>query len=162
MTEETQPPREAAGPLHDFLAGIGRDSRGRMVEDVLAFSNPQLEGIHNFIQWLFPLRTRSAAQPDAPTLSEEEIGAIRADPRAQATLERAAERMLRFYRETDGWLTWQNHNHLRISRIIHSLRLLVDERAARAFHSVIEARLKAEGSPVNPRSQQIWSDALRG
>jgi len=161
MTQQMHQPRDAAGPLHAFLAATGRDSRGRTVGDVLAFSNQQLEGIHNFIQWLFPLKTKSAAQPDAPTLTEEEISAIRADPSAQATLRQAAERMLRFYRETDGWLTWQDHNHLRISRIIQSLRLLADDQAAQAFHSVIEARLRAEGSPVNPRSLQIWSDALR-
>src|SRR4051794_27299067 len=94
-----------AGPLHAYLAGTGRDGRGRLAADVLAFSDDGLEAVHDYIQWLFPLPTRSAAQPHSPVLMEAEIQAIKADPQAVETLRRAAERMLRFYQDTRWWLS---------------------------------------------------------
>ena len=75
-----------AGPLHAFLAGAGRDGRGRLASDVLGFSDDRLEEVHDYIQWLFPLQTRSAAQPQSPVLSTAEIEAIRTDPLARDML----------------------------------------------------------------------------
>ncbi len=148
-----------SGPLHAFLSGTGRDGRGRLAADVLGFSDERLEEVHDYIQWLFPLPTRSGAQPGAPVLTRAEIDAIRADRSAQETLKKATERMLRFYRETRWWLTTFDHNHLRITRIIHSLRLLVGPDEARRFHSAMLDLNAAAGSPVNARSLGFWSDA---
>lgn len=153
MTEAT------AGPLHAFLAGVGRDGRGRLAADVLGFPDKDLEAVHDYIQWLFPLPTRSAAQPHSPILTPAEIAAIRADPRAVDTLKAATERMLRFYRDTRWWLSSHDHNHLRITRILHSLRLLVGYGEARAFHKAILALHEAAGAPVNTRSLHYWAEA---
>jgi hypothetical protein len=149
-----------ANPLHDFLTNTGTDNRNRSVAEVLAFSDDALERVHDYIQWLFPLPTRSSAQPDAPFLTGHEIAAIRADERARANLRRAAERMLLFYDRTQWWLAWNDHNHLRISRILQSLRLLVDEDAAQKFYDAIMARHRAAGAPVNPHNLRYWSEAL--
>jgi len=151
--------QSATGPLHAFLAGTGRDGRGRLAADVLGFSDERLEEVHDYIQWLFPLPTRSAAQPGSPVLTQAEIDAIRADKAALDTLGKATERMLRFYRDTHWWLTGYDHNHLRITRIIHSLRILAGPNEARRFHAAILALNDAAGSPVNARSRTFWSDA---
>ncbi|WP_457089312.1 opioid growth factor receptor-related protein [Microvirga sp. P5_D2] len=148
-----------AGPLHAYLAETGQDSRGRHVQDILAYSNRQIEEIHDYIQWIFPLPTRSAAQPSAPVLTASEIEAISSDARALSTLRRATERMVQFYRDTDDWLTAYDHNHLRITRIIQSLRLLVSHEAAREFHETVLKLQIAAGSPVNSRSLQYWKHA---
>lgn len=147
------------GPLHAYLAGHGTDGRGRTADEVLAFSDDELERVHDYIQWLFPLATRSGAQPNAPVLSETETEAIRTDPNAVATLHRAAERMLAFYRSTRWWLAGQDHNHLRITRIIRSLKLLLGPGAAYAFYQEILTLHGAAGSPINPRSLQFWAEA---
>ena len=148
-----------AGRLHAFLAGLGRDSCGRLAADVIGFSNDELEAVHDYIQWLFPLPTRSAAQSHSPVLTSVEIEAIRTDMRAVATLKAATERMLRFYRETRWWLTSHDHNHLRITRILHSLHLLIDPEDARAFLREILAMHEAAGAPVNTRSLHYWEQA---
>jgi hypothetical protein len=148
-----------AGPLHAYLAGTGRDGRGRLASDVLSFSDDRLEEVHDYIQWLFPLQTRSAAQPQSPVLSAAEIEAIRNDPQAREMLAKAAERMLRFYKSTRWWLTGYDHNHLRITRIIHSLRLLLGPDEARRFHEAILALHDAAGFPVNARSLDYWAEA---
>lgn len=130
-----------------------------MAADVLGLSDERLEEVHDYIQWLFPLQTRSGAQPGAPVLTTAEIDAIRMNPNAQNTLKKAAERMLRFYQDTRWWLTSFDHNHLRITRIIHSLKLLVSPVEAQRFHCAILAINEAAGSPVNARSLQFWADA---
>jgi Opioid growth factor receptor (OGFr) conserved region len=150
------------GPLHAYLAGRAPDHRGRSVGEVLAFTDEEAEAAHDYIQWLFPLPTRSRAQPGAPVLTQSEADAIRADPQALVNLGRAAERMLAFYRNTDHWLAAQDHNHLRITRIISSLRLLAGAEAARRFHDRILALHVAGGSPVNGRSLSFWENAARG
>lgn len=149
-------------PLHAFLAGIGPDSRGRYIGDVLGLPDAKLEEIHDYIQWLFPLETRSGAQPNAPVLSESEIQAIRGDKQAADNIRQATERMLHFYRNTQWWLTWQDHNHLRITRIIRSLRLLAGSEEARRFYDEILALHQRAGAPVNPRSLQFWEEAVKG
>ncbi len=154
-------PEAALGPLHAFLSGIGPDSRGRRAPEVLAFSDEQLESVHDYIQWLFPLPTRSAAQPDAPVLTDSETRAISNDAAAVDTLRRATERMLLFYGNTHWWLAWQDHNHLRITRIIRSLKLLVGTAAAQQFHRAILSMHASAGAPINPRSLQFWSEAVR-
>jgi hypothetical protein len=148
-----------AGPLHAFLAGVGQNGRGRLAADVISFSDRDLEAVHDYIQWLFPLPSPSAAQPPSPILTPDQIAAIRADPRAVATLKAATERMLRFYRDTRWWLTSHDHNHLRITRILHSLRLLVGPDEVMAFHKAILALHKAAGAPVNTRSLHFWAEA---
>jgi len=149
-----------ARPLHAYLAGAGRDGRGRSIEDVLAFSDRELESIHDYVQWLFPLPTRSGAQPGAPVLTADEIEAVRADRQATDNLRRAAERMLRFYGSTTWWLTAHDHNHLRITRIIRSLRLLAGPEEARSFHRAVLALQDAAGAPVNPESLRFWREAV--
>jgi Opioid growth factor receptor (OGFr) conserved region len=148
-----------AGPLHAFLAGAGHDGRGRWAADVLAFSDAELEQVHDYIQWLFPLPTRSSAQPDAPVLTEAESDAIQADRRATDTLAQAADRMLRFYQGTDAWLTAYDHNHLRITRILRSLGLLIGPDAARRFHRAVLDRHEAAGAPVNTDTLRFWAAA---
>ena len=151
-----------AGPLHAFLAGTGGDGSGRRAAGILALSDDELERLHDYIQWLFPLPTRSAAQPQSPVLTQDEIAAIRADDRAGETLRQAANRMLRFYRGTRWWLAAHDHNHLRITRIIRSLGLLAGPDAARLFHREILALHAAAGAPVNERSLRFWADAASG
>jgi hypothetical protein len=149
-------------PLHAFLAGLGPDGSGRRLDEVLALPDSALERIHDYIQWLFPLATRSGAQPNAPVLSRADLAAIPADPAALANLRRATARMLAFYRANDHWLVRSDHNHLRITRIIASLRQLAGIDDARAFHAAIMARQNAVGSPVDPGNLAYWDRALAG
>ena len=149
-------------PIRDFLAGRGRDGRGRSLDAVLAFDDHVLEAVHDYIQWLFPLPEASRAVPGAPVLAPGEAEAIRADPAAQAGLGRALARMTRFYGATEAWLVPFDHNHLRITRILAATRALVGEAEARAFHAAVTARDAAAGSPVNDASRGYWDRALWG
>ncbi len=146
--------------IHAFLRGDGTDARGRRLADVLAFDDAKIEGVHDFIQWLFPLAEASRAVPGSPVLTAGEAAAIRADLQALDGLRAAVERMQRFYMQTDRWLTGFDHNHLRITRIVTAARNLLGPAEAAAFHAAVTARNAAAGSPVNRQSLRFWQQAL--
>ena len=144
--------------LH-FLAGEAPDAEGRDLADILCFSDAELEARHDFIQWLFPLPEASRAVPGSPVLGQADIEAVRTSPAAQRNLAAATGRMLDFYRARDHWLRSHDHNHLRITRIIRSLRLLAGEAPADAFRSAILARVGQNGGGVNPTTLDYWAQA---
>ena len=144
-------------PIIAFLAGDGVDASGRRFADVLAFDDAALERHHDFIQWLFPLDEISRAVPGSPVLNVGAIGKIKASAVARARMEAAAERMLAFYDATTAWRQTFDHNHLRITRIIKSLRLLVDDDAADRFKRDIIAR--AADAPIDARAREFWERA---
>ena len=142
-----------------FLEGERPDDCGRSLFEVLAFDDVRLEATHDFVQWLFPLTEPSAAVPEAPVLSPEDVAAIRASGMAQCALAAATDRMDAFYRGTHDWLMPNDHNHRRITRIIRSLRLLRGDEAADAFRAAILARVEATRAPISARSRGYWATA---
>jgi hypothetical protein len=57
--------REGRSPLArdtrimDFYSGLSPDHRGRHLNEILEWSDDELERVHDYIQWLFPLTERS-------------------------------------------------------------------------------------------------------
>lgn len=163
-----------------FYEGKAPDDRGRMLSDILQFTDAQLESIHDFIQWLFPLRERSGANPDAPRLDEKAIEEFRNRADLRDNLVRAFDRMLAFYgfaregerifktpkfAEHAHWLSPGNHNHLRLTRILKSLSILGNEKLARSFfeslRSVYDEERRSGRCAITPRTFAFWEDALR-
>jgi hypothetical protein len=145
--------------LLKFYRGEATDSEGRTFDEILAWDDDDLEAVHDYIQWLFPTPTPSAYNPDAPLLSADDIAAFRANAALRNRLRQAFERYLRFAGlaiDADGRVVeaanfaqrspevWQyaNHNWLRVSRVLASLRLLGLEAEARAFFAWLEARVR--------------------
>jgi hypothetical protein len=69
--------------------------------------------------------------------------------------------MLHFYEQTGGWLRPSDHNHLRITRIIRSLRILVGEEEARGFYRAIQELNREADFPVHPDNARYWVEALK-
>src|SRR5947207_9705729 len=82
--------------LIDFYRGQTTDTEGRFLKDIWAWSDDDLEEVHDFIQWLFPLPEPSRFNPDAPLLSPDDIQAFRTDELLQAKLRKSFERILTF------------------------------------------------------------------
>jgi hypothetical protein len=143
-----------------FLAGKGRDHHGDTLDDLLALDDSALEYRHDYIQWLFPLPERSRFNALAPVLSAGDIAQLRSIDAAKANLRRAAARMLAFYEANDHWLVPYDHNHLRITRMIRCLALILGREEAESVHRQIEARVIAAGEPVNVQSRRYWHEAL--
>jgi hypothetical protein len=168
-------------PIISFFRGESPDSEGRMLDDILAWPDSELEFVHDYIQWLFPLREPSAFNPDAPIVDDSTIAAFKADPRLRAKLSAAFNRMAAFYgfevQAKDGsvrvarstnwpmrsasWLKPGNHNMLRVTRILTSLRLLgLDQLAAAFFAALDELYASQEGMVIGPVTYRFWKSAV--
>ena len=62
------PPADDA--LLRFYRLEGADARGRTLAEIWSWDAARLEGVHDYIQWLFPLPEPSAFNPQAPILTE--------------------------------------------------------------------------------------------
>ena len=147
--------------LLQFLQGIGPDSEGRIHSDILKFSDEELERVHNYIQWLFPLREQSDAVPGSPFLPDDEmVQTLREDDVVQENLVNALVRMERFYQNNDHWLQQNDHNHLRITRILKSVALLNSKENARDFYDYIIRRVE-QAKPVTDESLRYWQESIK-
>lgn len=152
---------------------MAKDDRGRTLHEIRSWDLERLESTHDYIQWLFPLRERSGANPGAPLLDDETVRAFRDDPRLRAELLASFEMMLRFFGlKLDGarlvelpnfreraevWLG--SHNLLRITRILISLRTLGLDEPARAFYDFLEQLYRREPARIGS-SFAYWQRAM--
>ena len=116
-----------------FLEGRTPDGRGRILAMLLQQTDHQAETTHDYIQWLFPLKEPSRSVNGAPVLTDLDIDEIRQSSLAQANLVKSARWFLGVLERNNLWVTKYNHNHLRITRVIKSLRLLASDEAADEF-----------------------------
>lgn len=160
--------------LVQFYLGEIPNSSGRTIAEILNFSYEEQETIHDYIQWLFPLRQPSAFNPHAPVLSQKDIQSFRGSEVLQKRLLDALKKMLAFYgfeiqdgqivRSVDWeqrkeWLTPHNHNYLRITRILTCLGLLGLEDYARAFFIALGSVYQEYGSRIGSKTWRFWSGA---
>jgi hypothetical protein len=129
----------------------------------------------------FPLPERSGANPSAPILDDAAIAEFRRRPELRAALRRSLDRMLSFYgfewdgdrlvraasfaRRSANWLLSGNHNHLRLARILKSVYVLGEARAARFLFEVLSAIYNEERrtgrNRISERTFQFWANALK-
>ena len=152
--------------LVDFYAGTGTDNHGRSLAEIQAWDDGQLETVHNYIQWLFPLPEASAYNPDAPLLTDADIAVFHDRPDLLTAMGKSLARMRAFYGLPTGkarqaqWVTPGNHNMLRLSRILRSLHLLGLENEAQALLRDLEALYKAgAGAVIGPVTLGYWRRA---
>ncbi|KAK3615748.1 hypothetical protein LTR56_026396 [Elasticomyces elasticus] len=147
---------------------------------VESWSDDELEDNDEYIQWLFPIPECPRRQHvEAPPLDPETRDAFHTRQELRDRMYRAWKRMMAFYgwnvvtgidnvsitprqnfgiRAEETWLRWTDHNHLRISRIIRSMRILGLYRQAQAMLSSIIQANNAAGWKVKPAICVIWFD----
>jgi len=142
-----------------FLEGGTPDHRGRILAMLLQQTDQQAERTHDYIQWLFPLDEPSRSINGVPVLTELEIDEIRQSSLAQINLAKSARWFLGFLERNDHWITKYNHNHLRITRVIKSLRLLTSDEAADEFRDKVFGYLGDEVNLIDAKARSFWNSA---
>ena len=145
--------------LVTFLEGSGTDSQGRRLSDVWQFDDDAIDFTHDFIQWMFPLREASGSNFTAPTLLASEIETIRSSLQCLRNLEESTKWMLSFFNRTEVFFYYTNHNHLRVTRIIKSLRLLHSDLLADKFKQEVLNMVQSRAARINPVTVAFWLSA---
>lgn len=155
-----------------FYDGTGTDHAGRRIETIWAFDDRQLEAVHDYVQWLFPLPEASRFNPFAPVLTPETAAAFRTRPDFRGRVLRSLDRMLSFYGFVrDGsvihggpmpgdpsphWLSAGNHNHLRLSRIVRFLHHAGLSPEARSLRDRLVALAAERPGRVTADTRRHW------
>lgn len=171
-------------PMGDILAfylGQQPDSRGRMIEDIWSWEYGKLEFTHDYIQWLFPLWKRSKYNRNAPVLTEEVVTAFLNDKSLRLRLFKSFKVMLKFYglqcskwdspsievSKSDEyelrkkqWINPRNHNYLRITRILTSLRILGLSDYAFGFFNCLSEIYSEFSQIIGTETYEFWQKAV--
>lgn len=157
------------------------DHRGRSFDEVLRLSAPAMEATHDYIQWLFPLDVPSSVTRHAPIVDEHVVLAFAAEPALKTNLLRATDKMLGFYglklamaadgahvvrtaffaRRVAVWLTPDNHNYMRLTRILKSLSLLGQAPLARQLLVCLEGIYAERAADIGPETLEFWRRAVQ-
>lgn len=155
-----------------FLEGRGRDNKGRYIGEMLKWGEFWLELKHDYIQRVFPLNEPSLADPDAPVLSEADVEYLRNSEPAKVNIRQMYQKMLEFYKLDDNnyknwgihryWNTANNHNHLRITRMLKCFRLLGMKDEHEDLSMRLRYLLENERSSLNisPETYDIWFNEI--
>jgi len=159
-----------------FYLGEAGDTEGRRLDEILAWDDAELEEVHDYIQWLFPTPTHSAFNPHAPVLADQDVAAFRANKVLQSRLRQSFMRFLQFAgltldvagqvtegenfkeRSPEVW-AHVNHNWLRVSRVLLSLRTLGLTAEAQAFFDWLDTAYRSGviGGNAGSRSEAAES-----
>jgi Opioid growth factor receptor (OGFr) conserved region len=149
------------------------------LNEILSWDDSRLEQIHNYIQWVFPLPELSMFAWAAPVVDREIFETFRNDVRLREQMDRAYQRIARFYGfelpatgtaalkiafespSQRSWVRRMDHNHLRITRILRSLRVLGLEEQANCFFSGLLAVNDKFTGHIGPRSIMYWTRAAQ-
>ena len=142
-----------------FLEGSGTDTGSRRLSDIWQFDDDEIDYTHDFIQWMFPLREASGANFNAPTLAASDVETIQSSMQCRQNLEKSATWILAFLERTEEIFQYTNHNHLRVTRIIKSLRLLHSDQQAEQFKQAVLAMIQAREARINPITVAFWLEA---
>ena len=142
-----------------FLTSEEKDFKGRSLEEIWNFSDQEIESIHDFIQIIFPLNEPSQSVFHGHYLDSDKIlQKVKQNTQAKENIIKSSKWFLSFLKRNSYWNRKYDHNHLRITRIIKSLRLLVsDNEASRFYVSVIE--LIENNNHINKETLEFWKNA---
>lgn len=166
-----------------FYSGTEPDHRGRYVHEILNWPDDQLEAVHDYIQWLFPLSEKSGFNVAAPVLTQESIQEFRTRHDLQDRLRVSFLRMMNFYGfetrfgkqitvsrapkfgiKSIAWLSPSNHNHLRITRILKCSTVLGLKAEAKALFSCLSELYEDEQNKPAPaisyETMLYWEEAV--
>ena len=152
-----------------FLTNSLPDYKRRWHHQILKFTDEELELCHDQIQWMFPLHEESAFAKTYPVLTPSVIEACNKSDEVKKNMILAAERMSSFYgleidepaiheRWTRSQLGRPNHNLLRITRIIRSLRFMDLEAEAKVFH-MFASKIGIQQN-LSKKTFEYWDKAL--
>lgn len=172
--------------LLGFIRGVGTDDEDRTLEQVLGFDDQLWNCCHNHIQWVFPTDKSSHFNSFAPTLDEPALLLFRSESVIQQNLRRCLKRFLSFMGLTleDGntgaegqirickaanfdsrvlmcWKGPNNHNWMRLSRVLQCLDLVGMEKEKFALYTCLLELVRDHPGMVEESTVEIWAERAK-
>ena len=157
-----------------FFEGREPDDKKRMITEFPRYSTWHLELSHDYIQRIFPLQEKSRFS-NAPLITDAEVEEVKASKVAQENIRAVYRKMLWFWKINDEslhkwgfsapvrlWNKPNNHNCLRMTRVLKSLNLLGMENEYQDFSERLSyiISLRGKGVHINRETVQIWEENI--
>lgn len=150
--------------IADYYLQKVPDHAGRYLVDIWGQSDEYLEKSHDYIQWMFPNREPSPVNPKAPILTDEVVEEFKSDSHLISQVRTSLNRMIRFFEmdeENPWWCTKNNHNYLRCTRIINTLREFGMVAELAEFYDKL-LTIADNNEVINGITLSYWADAFEG
>ena len=166
----------------DFLVLERENNQGIAIKDMWKYDFETMNNKHGYIQWLFPTDELSSRNPKAPTISEDFYKCLQFDPEYKITLrsnimqsfvnflsflglEHKGMAIIKgpmYIERSQDWLKPNNHNFLRISRILQCLILMDLKPQAELFYKSLKNIYEesAENQSIISDSFDYWSNIV--
>lgn len=156
--------------IYKFLSGEEPDKYGRNIKEIWGYDNKLLEKSHNYIQRLFPTTEESIFEK-APVVDLKTDKKYINNPKIKENMIKSFKLMLNFYgfeynddkiidkQEQKHWISKGNHNYLRITRIITSLKIFGLEKEAILFYE--ELLNLSHTEKIDEKSLKYWENAIK-
>jgi len=149
-----------------FLEAREADDKGRMFDNILCWSNIRLEATHNYIQRIFPTDESSRFDRSFVPATSDDISLIRKSEKAKNNIRKAYLKMLSLWK-LDGdnyknikiyryWNNENNHNHLRMTRLLKCFRLIQMNDELKDFSNRLSYLLDHSGLKVSKKTEEFW------
>ena len=142
--------------LLEFYRGERPNPAGLTIYDIHDFSYEELEANHDYIQWMFPLPEPSLYSSSAPLLRVEDRAKL-GEGKAWENLFKSLLIMVDFYQSNFNLLDTEDHNVMRITRIVRCLTLVGKDEYALAFCGLMIPLLTGEVE----HTMWYWKEALK-
>ncbi len=145
-----------------YLNPTTKNRNGVSLEDILQFDLDEMEFNCTYNQWIFPLKDNSKVVPDSPVLTDDDINDIKSSYTALKYMLKFLDKF-RMFLDLDGnnveyWKHEGNHNLLRITRIIKSLKIFgFDDEAYNFYNDVIRS---IQDYNISHETVEFWKNAL--
>lgn len=156
-----------AVPILRFYIDGGLDPLDRTHDEMLNYTDERMEECHDYVQWMWPLHEPSMFAQVYPVLDERVVEALAASAVARGRAQRGLARFRSFYgveegdkvdkRKVSNWCHNGDHNLLRITRIIRSLRLFGLDKESEEFWKDMTAVGEARG--LSSTTLRYWQRA---
>lgn len=154
--QRTRPTRPAPNPeLRAFHEGKTFLASGFNRAGLLTLSDADFDRYHGFIQWAFPTPEQSYHNFSAPLLDHASAVWMAQDLATIEFLEAMTERFLVFLKNTNAWRAKHHHTHLRITRVLNSLRILHSYELATWFHHQVQ-HLAGDHYQLMTKAHEYW------
>ena len=156
-----------------FLKDECKNYNGYTLSDIWEFNDIQLEKQHNYIQWIFPLEKRSSFNIFCPIVRNI---SLYDDLIIRNNMIKSFSMMLKFYgfilkdnkilkhnyeARKVIWISKNNHNFLRITRILKSLSLFKLNYYAIEFYKVLLLVYEENKDIISEKTIQYWTEAIK-
>ncbi len=143
-----------------FIRG-GTTSHGMTFEEIMNYTDRDLEDDHAYIQWIFPLAAPSQFNPDAPVIN---IAELQNYPEAKEAMLRSYEKITKFWGlysdpiDRKRLILLNGHNGLRFSRFLQSMVYHGHENLAEETLEKVKANLHILSPRKGRLGKTLWEE----